>query len=107
MGRHQTRQRHHSPQPTSPRQRLSSNNHEKDPTSHSDLDDESPCTTNKAQHLLRQLTDNTRAISDAIELNNRRALGCGCDAAGRTTGLDLAALGLVVVGLWRRARRGR
>jgi hypothetical protein len=55
----------------------------------------------------RVVTDNTRAISDAIELNNRRALGCGCDAAGRTTGLDLAALGLVVVGLWRRARRGR
>ena len=32
-----------------------------DPTSHLDPDDETPCTTNKAQHLLCQLTDNTRA----------------------------------------------
>jgi MYXO-CTERM domain-containing protein len=55
----------------------------------------------------RLVTDNTRAISDAIDLNNRRTLGCGCDAAGQSTGLDLAALGLVGVGLLRRTRRRR
>ena len=35
--------------------------HEHGPTAHSDPDDDTPRTTNEAQHLLCQPTDNTRA----------------------------------------------
>ena len=50
-----------APQPKPPWQRLSTDSHAHDPTAHSDPDDETACNTNKAQHLLCQLTDNTRA----------------------------------------------
>ena len=50
-----------APQPTSPWQRLSLDHHENGQTAFTDPEDESPCTTSKAQHLLCQLTDNTRA----------------------------------------------
>ncbi|MFM7982924.1 MAG: hypothetical protein ACKPKO_26730, partial [Candidatus Fonsibacter sp.] len=45
------------PQPQPPWQRLAQDAHEYDPTLHRDPDDQSPCTTNKAQHLLCQLID--------------------------------------------------
>ena len=48
--------------------------HENDPTAFTDPEDESPCTTNKAQHLLCQLTDNTRARLLYTDMQEQEAI---------------------------------
>ena len=48
--------------------------HEHDLTAYRDPDDETACTTNKAQHILCQLTDKTRAIILHREMQDQEAI---------------------------------
>ncbi|MFM7987138.1 MAG: hypothetical protein ACKPKO_48285, partial [Candidatus Fonsibacter sp.] len=63
-----------APQPLSPWHRLSQDAYEHDPTLHRDPDDQNPCTTNKAQHLLCQFVDNTKARNLHQEMQNQEAI---------------------------------